>query len=41
MDFDVVIFDCDGALVDSELLSCRGSSEAQVHTTIACDGPRG
>lgn len=28
MGFDLVIFDCDGVLVDSELLSCRCLSEA-------------
>jgi HAD superfamily hydrolase (TIGR01509 family) len=28
MDFDLVIFDCDGVLVDSELLSCHCLSEA-------------
>jgi HAD superfamily hydrolase (TIGR01509 family) len=27
MDFDLVIFDCDGVLVDSEVLSCRCLSE--------------
>jgi HAD superfamily hydrolase (TIGR01509 family) len=26
-DFDLVIFDCDGVLVDSELISCRAHSE--------------
>jgi phosphoglycolate phosphatase-like HAD superfamily hydrolase len=26
--FDLVIFDCDGVLVDSEVISCRAHAEA-------------
>jgi beta-phosphoglucomutase-like phosphatase (HAD superfamily) len=28
--FDLVIFDCDGVLVDSEVIACRAVSEALV-----------
>jgi len=28
--FDLVIFDCDGVLVDSELIACRAVSDALV-----------
>ncbi|HEV7636426.1 MAG TPA: hydrolase, partial [Bradyrhizobium sp.] len=27
MKFDLVIFDCDGVLVDSEVISCRAHAE--------------
>ncbi len=27
MNFDLIIFDCDGVLVDSEVISCRAHAE--------------
>ena len=35
--FDLIIFDCDGVLVDSELLSCRCLSDALVEHGIDAD----
>jgi len=37
--FDLVIFDCDGVLVDSEAIACRAVSEALVEFgfTLAVD----
>ena len=37
MDCDLVIFDCDGVLVDSELLSCRCLSETLANCGIDAD----
>jgi HAD superfamily hydrolase (TIGR01509 family) len=35
MDFDLVIFDCDGVLIDSELLACRAVAECLAEDRIA------
>src|SRR5258708_8605144 len=37
IDIDLVIFDCDGVLVDSELLSCRSLTEALAEQGIKVD----
>jgi beta-phosphoglucomutase-like phosphatase (HAD superfamily) len=29
--FDLIIFDCDGVLVDSEVISCRAHAEVLTH----------
>ncbi len=34
---DLIIFDCDGVLVDSEVLSCRCLSEVLAHYGINLD----
>jgi beta-phosphoglucomutase-like phosphatase (HAD superfamily) len=35
MDFDLVIFDCDGVLIDSELLACRTIADCLAEDGIA------
>jgi HAD superfamily hydrolase (TIGR01509 family) len=35
MDFDLVIFDCDGVLIDSELLACRILAECLAESGVA------
>jgi HAD superfamily hydrolase (TIGR01509 family) len=34
--YDLVIFDCDGVLVDSEVLACRSLAETLVRHGVAC-----